>query len=223
MKRFVVPSLLLSLALFAVPALACTGSGQARSHLNSFAHGLHSLSGHFSQTLTNAAGGQGQTSVGNVALETPRMFRWQTTSPNKQLIVADGSHVWMYEPDLEQVTVRPQSSAAAHSPLTVITDVSRLDKDFNCTEMGTHDGLAWLRLTPKDDQAQFSYAELGFDGNGLAAMVFKDQLANVTRIRFSDWQRNQSLPASTFSFTPPKGADVVGDISTVPLVTPLNH
>lgn len=223
MKRFVLASLLVIMAGLAMPALAASTGTSARAQLRAFAHDLHTLSGHFRQTLINANGHGEKTSVGTVALQAPRQFRWQTTSPYKQLIVADGSHVWMYEPDLDQVTVRQQSTAEAHSPLTVLTDVDRLDKDFNVAELGTRDGLVWLRLTPKDKQAHFAYADLGFDHDGLREMSFKDQLDNITRIWFSDWQRNQDLPASTFNFTPPKGADVIGDTSSVPQIQPLQN
>lgn len=225
MKRLLAIAALLAVSVLALPAFASgnqTGTS-ARARLNAFATGLHSLSGHFRQTLISATGQGNKTSYGTVALKSPRQFRWQTTSPYKQLIVADGSHVWMYEPDLEQVTVRQQSMAEAHSPLTVLTDVDRLDKDFTVTELGNRDGLVWLRLTPKDKQTHFAYADLGFDDGGLREMTFKDQLDNITRIQFSDWQRNQPLPASTFNFTPPKGADVIGDTSSVPQIHPLQH
>lgn len=221
MKRFALAGLMLSMLALALPALAADGS--ARAQLQAFASGLHSLSGQFQQTLTDANGQRIKTSRGKVALKAPRQFRWQTTAPYKQLIVADGSRVWMYEPDLEQVTVRKQSAAEAHSPLTVLTDIDRLDADFNSTELGTRDGLDWLRLTPKDEQAHFAYAELGFSDNRLRAMRFKDQLGNITQIRFSHWQRNQPLPASTFRFTPPEGADVIGDAASMSTVKPLQH
>ncbi len=221
MKRFALAGLMLSLFVLALPAPAADGNARAR--LEAFTRDLHSLSGHFRQTLVDANGRRDRTSSGNVALEAPRMFRWQTTSPYQQLIVADGSHVWMYEPDLEQVTVRRQSTAEARSPLTVLTDVGRLDKDFTTTELGMRDGLAWLRLTPKNEHVRFAYAELGFDDDGLRAMIFKDQLGNITRMRFSDWQRNAALPASTFTFTPPEGADVIGDTDSVPKIQPLQH
>lgn len=226
MKRLLSLSLMLVLlAMASVPAIAATdtASGTARARLDHFAAGLHSLSGRFHQTMTDGNGHKGQVSEGKVALQAPRQFRWETATPYEQLIVADGSHVWVYEPDLEQVTVRQQSTAEAHSPLTVLTDVSRLDKDFNSRDMGTRDNLAWLRLTPRSGKARITYTELGFDAEGLRAMVFKDQLGNVTRIRFSDWQRNTRLPASTFQFTPPKGVDVVGDVDSVPDVNPLKH
>jgi outer membrane lipoprotein carrier protein len=140
------------------------------------------------------------------------------------LIVADGARVWIYDPELEQVTVRRQSSEEAHSPLTVLTDLAQMDKEFKVAEIGRRDGLAWLRLTPRGEDAQFQYAELGFgdDGN-LASMLFRDTLGGQSEIRFSDWKRNPVLDAATFDFKPPAGADVVGDDVEVPEVHPLGH
>jgi outer membrane lipoprotein carrier protein len=150
-------------------------------------------------------------SRGTLALEAPRLFRWNVTEPYQQLIVADGHKVWVYEPDLEQVTVRDQGAEEAHSPLTVLTDLSQLDTEFKASDAGTHDGLEWLRLVSRAKEPQFEYAEIGFDATGLRRMVFKDTLGNRTEIAFSDWQRNVGLPADTFTFVPPKGTDVVGD------------
>ncbi|EQD57361.1 outer membrane lipoprotein carrier protein LolA, partial [mine drainage metagenome] len=134
--------------------------------------------------------------------------------PYHQLIVADGKRVWVYDPDLQQVTVRAQNSAEAHSPLNVLTDLKLLDRQFKVSEDGTHDGQAWLKLRPNNDHAEFKYAELGFADNQLQTMVFEDLLSDRTTIRFSDWQRNARLPADTFRFTPPPGADVIGDVPT---------
>jgi len=210
MKRLA-PLVLAALALFlAGPAHAATG--QARARLDAFATGLHSLKGDFTQTLTDASGQGAKTSSGTLALEAPREFRWDTLEPYKQTIVADGSRVWLYDPELEQVTVRVQSTEEAHSPLTVITDIKQLDRDFKVTEQGQRDGLDWLRLTSKAKDPQFDYADLGFDAQGLKRMAFRDQLGAVTDIRFSNWQRNVELAPSTFNFTPPPGADVIGDL-----------
>jgi outer membrane lipoprotein carrier protein len=206
-----VPLVFASLALF-LASLAHAATGPARARLDAFATGLHSLKGHFTQTLTDASGQGAKSSSGTLALEAPREFRWDTLAPYKQTIVADGSRVWLYDPELEQVTVRVQSTEEAHSPLTVITDLKQLDRDFKVTEQGERDGLVWLRLTSKAKDPQFDYADLGFDAKGLGRMVFRDQLGAITDIRFSDWQRNVALPASTFNFTPPPGADVIGDL-----------
>src|SRR5262249_48315016 len=161
--------------------------------------------------VADARGGKPKISKGTLALKAPRQFRWDTTAPYKQLIVADGEKVWIYDADLEQVTVRAQGTEEAHSPLTVLTDLSQLDKDFATSEQGERDGLIWLRLKSKDKEPQFAYADLGFDANGLARMQFEDTLGDRTEIRFSDWKRNPLLPADAFNFTPPKGVDVVGD------------
>jgi outer membrane lipoprotein carrier protein len=217
MKRFAlaVAGLMLGLSLNAMAA-----TGPARARLNAFATDLHSLTGRFSQTLADVNGHSGQASSGTLALQAPRQFRWDTLAPYKQTIVADGSRVWSYDPELEQVTVRVQSTEEAHSPLTVLTDVKQLDRNFKVDELGERDGLVWLRLTSLGKEPQFDHADLGFDASGLARMTFNDQLGGTTDIRFSNWKRNVALPAGSFDFVPPKGADVIGDapvISTQPL------
>ncbi|MGB5850978.1 MAG: outer membrane lipoprotein chaperone LolA [Rhodanobacter sp.] len=203
------------LLVLGVVGLAQAATGPARARLDAFATGLHSLTGHFSQTLTNVNGQDSKTSTGTLALEAPREFRWDTTAPYRQTIVADGGRVWMYDPELEQVTVRKQSTEEAHSPLTVLTDLKQLDKEFNASERGEKDGLAWLRLTSTSKDAQFAWVDLGFDASGLARMTFRDQLGSTTEIRFSRWQRNPVLPPDTFTFTPPEGADVIGDVPQI--------
>ncbi|HET9818257.1 MAG TPA: outer membrane lipoprotein chaperone LolA [Rhodanobacteraceae bacterium] len=200
--------LLFVLSLVAGSAFAATG---ARARLDAFANGLHSLRGEFSQTVYDAHGNVTASSQGKLALQAPRLFRWQVTGPYRQLIVADGHKVWVYEPDLEQVTVRNQGTEEAHSPLTVLTDLSQLDDEFKATDAGTHDGLEWLRLVSRSKDPQFEYADIGFDASGPRRMVFKDTLGNRTEIAFSGWERNPDLPAGTFTFVPPKGTDVVGD------------
>lgn len=210
MNRLVL--ILLASLAFSLASLAHATTGPARQRLDAFATDLHSLKGHFTQTLADASGQGAKTSSGTLALEAPRQFRWDTLEPYKQTIVADGSRVWLYDPELEQVTVRVQSTEEAHSPLTVITDLKQLDKDFSVAERGERDGLVWLRLNSKAKDPQFDYADLGFDAQGLKRMMFRDQLGAVTDIRFSDWQRNVDLSPSTFNFTPPPGADVIGDL-----------
>jgi outer membrane lipoprotein carrier protein len=220
MKRLMLILSTTFLALGLVFVAQAEPAGAARARLDAFAQNLHSLTGQFNQSLTDINGKSSKTSAGTLALEAPRQFRWDTLTPYKQTIVADGSRVWIYDPELEQVTVRVQSSEEAHSPLTVLTDVKQIDKNFKVSEQGEHDGLVWLRLTSTSKDPQFDYADLGFDANGLARMTFRDQLGSTTDIRFSGWQRNAAVPPSTFNFVPPQGTDVIGDapvISTQPL------
>ena len=217
MKRLTLAAVLLLLSFVTQAA-----TGPARARLDAFAQNLHSLTGHFSQTLIDINGHGSKTSAGTLALQSPRQFRWETLAPYKQTIVADGSRVWMYDPELEQVTVRIQSSEEAHSPLTVLTDLKQMDREFKVAEQGERDGLAWLRLTSTAKDPQFAYADLGFDANGLARMTFKDQLGSTTDIRFSNWKRNVDIPSAVFTFVPPKGADVIGD-APVLQVQPLKN
>ena len=208
-------------------ALSCAGTAHAadgaRARMEAFSKGLHAVTGRFAQSVTDASGHRGDETRGTLALQAPRQFRWETTAPYQQTIVADGAKVWVYEPDLEQVSVRRQSAAEAQSPLTVLTDLSQLDAQFTTGEAGEREGLAWLRLGSREKDADFEYAELGFDATTLQRMRFKDQLGNLTEIRFSDWVRNPAVPAGTFTFVPPKGVDVVGDVQPDAEVFPVRN
>lgn len=199
--------LLLICLVAASPVLAQS----ARSRLDAFAHDLRSASAKFEQAVTGASGKRGETSTGDLALKAPRQFRWHTTAPYEQLIVADGNRVWIYDPDLEQASVRGQGAEEAHSPLAVLTDLSRLDHEFSVSEAGERDGLQWLKLVSRAAEPEFAFAELGFDVAALVRMRFEDALGNTTEIRFSDWKRDPPLAADAFTFTPPADVDVVGD------------
>jgi len=207
-KRFRMYKALFLLLLFSVSANA---ADTARSRMQAFSKDLKSVTADFSQSVTDANDHRGDESRGTMALQAPRQFRWETKKPYQQTIVADGQRVWVYDPDLEQVSVRSQSSEEAHSPLTVLTDLSQIDTQFTASESGERDGFVWLKLVSKAKEPEFEYAELGFSANTLDRMLFKDQLGNTTEIRFSEWKRNPSLSADTFKFTPPKGVDVIGN------------
>lgn len=210
----------LIVTLLLIPALA-DAADTARARMEVFSKELKSVSADFAQVVTTAAGRATDETRGVIALSAPNRFRWDAKTPFEQLIVADGSKVWIYDPDLEQVSVRNQSFEEAHSPLTVLTDLSQMDREFSTSESGERDGLSWLKLVSKAKEPDFEYAELGFDAKNLARMQFKDQLGNVTEIRFSNWQRNPSLPSGTFAFKPPAGADVIGDVKPDADVFPL--
>ena len=199
--------LVLAAALFAGTALA-----GPRDTLDSFTRGLKGLDGQFVQQVFDANGKRKESSSGRVALSAPRLFRWEYVKPYPQLIVADGKKVWVYDPDLEQVTVRAQGVEEQNSPLAALIDPSRLDRDFTVEEGGSADGLEWLVLKPKQaDNASFETARLGFDATGLARMEVVDALGQRTEIAFSAWKKNPAFDKGTFTYTPPKGIDVVGE------------
>jgi outer membrane lipoprotein carrier protein len=201
------PWFLLVLALFAASAVA-----GARDDLNSFTKGLKGLDGRFSQKVFDTNGKLKESSSGRVALSAPRQFRWEYTKPYPQLIVADGRKVWVYDPDLEQVTVRAQGADEQNSPLAALIDPQRLDREFNVRELGRKDGLEWLSLAPKrGGDASFQTARLAFSGSTLVRMEVVDALGQRTEIAFTGWKRNPNFAKSTFRYTPPKGVDVVGE------------
>lgn len=185
----------------------------AREDLTRFTTGLKGLEGKFSQQVFDANGRAKESSAGSVAVSAPRLFRWEYTKPYPQLIVADGKTVWVFDPDLEQVTRRPQGPAEQDSPLAALIDPARLDRDFQVEDAGSEGGLQWLRLKPKQggDEAAFQSARLGLDGKGLAKMEIVDALGQRTEISFSGWKRNPAFARETFRYSPPAGVDVVGE------------
>ncbi|MGH8089864.1 MAG: outer membrane lipoprotein chaperone LolA [Rudaea sp.] len=211
------------LLCLAFVSLAANAADSARARLDAFANGIKTISGDFAQRVFDPNGGTGKASSGTLALKAPRQFRWDVAKPYQQLIVADGEKVWVFDPDLEQVTVRAQGTEEAHSPLTVLTDLSQLDRDFSTSEQGAHDGMTWLRLKSRDKEPQFAWCDLGFDASGLARMDFEDSLGNRTTIAFSHWQRNPKLADGTFHFVPPKGVDVIGDATPAAQAFPLRN
>ena len=203
--------LLARFALLLAAVLPGTAFADARSQLDAFARGLDGLTGRFEQTVHDPTGKPLETSTGTLALKAPRQFRWVYEAPYAQVIVADGLNVWIHDVDLEQVTVRGQSAAESQSPLTVLTDLSLLDRDYEVTARPDADGLQWLRLESKAEEPAFQSCDLGFAGDALARMVLTDHLGQRNEIRFADWQRNPAFAADAFSFTVPEGADLVGE------------
>lgn len=199
-------------ALAALSMIAGTAFAGARDNLDAFSKGLKGLDGRFEQTLYDLDGRLKESSTGRVALSAPRLFRWEYATPYEQLIIADGEKVWVFDPDLEQVTVRPQGPEEQNSPLAALVDPGKLERDFNVREGGDAEGLSWLLLSPRNaDQASFSSARLGFKGQALARMEVVDTLGQRTVITFDGWKRNPDFDAGTFRFVPPAGVDVVGE------------
>ncbi len=200
--------------ILVIAALLAAGTVQAggRESLDTFTKGLKGLDGQFSQQVFDSKGKRKEASSGRVALSAPRLFRWEYLKPHPQLIVADGTKVWVHDPDLKQVTVRPQGAEEQNSPLTALIDPQKLSRDFNLKDTGNQGGLEWLELTPKQEEgAGFQNARLGFNATGLARMLIVDALGQRTDITFSGWKRNPTFAAKTFRFTPPKGIDVIGE------------
>lgn len=200
--------LLLLLASLAAPP---TAADTARARLDAFSRDLDAVRGSFVQEVRDGTGRLVESSSGTLALRAPRQFRWEYEQPFTQLIVADGDNVWIYDPDLAQVTVRAQSLEEAQSPLSVLTDLSLLERDYRVSPAEASEGIEYLRLEPRSEEASLRECLLGFGADGLARMVLLDQLGQRNELRFGRWERNPRLDDALFAFVPPEGVDVVGE------------
>jgi len=145
-----------------------------------------------------------------VAVAAPKQFRWEYVKPYAQLIVADGTAVWVYDPDLSQVSKRAQGAEEANSPLALLLDPVKLERSFVSKEQATQNGVEWLQITPRNADAAFKSARLGFAAGNLAQLEYMDALGQRTVIVFTAWKRNPAFAKGTFEFTPAKGVDVIG-------------
>ena len=182
---------------------------RAASRLEESLAGLGSFRAEFRQTVTDSGGQQTESAEGTVALARPGKFRWDYRTP-PQLIVSDGVTVWLYDEDLAQVTVRPAAEALIGTPALLLSGRADFRSEFQVTDGGSEDGLAWSRLEPRDAESDFRELRVGIAAGELRRMVLVDRLGQVTRLDFDRIERNPDLDPTGFSFTPPPGVDVVG-------------
>ena len=186
--------------------------GGGRDALTRFSANLNALQASFDQVVLNQEGVVETQGKGRVWLLRPNQFRWSYEGDFPEVIVADGRSVWMHDVVMEQVTVKPQSGMAQDSPLSVLMDISSLDQQFTVRELGKHDGLDLLELVSLSSESEFERVMLGLKEDLIALMVMEDAFGLRTELRFDEVLRNPDLSEEMFQFSPPEGADVVGEI-----------
>jgi len=194
----------MSVVLSSGPAVA----GPAREALDAYLAEFSTFEARFEQTVSNESGKQLESSSGKVYLERPGKFRWDYERPYLQSIVGDGEKVWVYDQDLEQVTVRPMQNALGATPAAILGSDTRVEESFDVREDGEQAGASWLTLMPREAKNEYARVRLGFEGKDLRSMELFDNFGQVTRLRFSGELRNEPIDPKTFSFTPPPGVDV---------------
>lgn len=207
MVHFMKTCLLLILSLV-VPLNAYAGEG--RVLLDKFLTDTQTMSAHFKQTLKSAEGGMLQESAGTFYLQRPGKFRWNYTEPYPQEIVSDGERVWIYDVDLEQVTVQKQGTGRDNTPMALLQNRQRLEDAFEIHERGQEDGVYRIELLNKQLDTDFDRVMLGLDDKGLRFLQLHDQFDQTTHIFFTDLKSNPELEPLLFEFTPPEGVDVFG-------------
>ena len=190
---------------------AASASATGLERLNRFFKDLSTMRAQFVQTLLDPSNKVLEESEGVLLVSRPGRFRLDYQTPYQQLYVADGKRVWMYDKDLEQVTVRAQQAALGSTPALVLSGTEPLEKAFTITELGFHEGFQWLELKPKRPDSNFETVRLAMEDDLIRAMEMTDGFGQSTRLYFRKVERNPKLPEDSFRFTPPPGVDVIGE------------
>jgi outer membrane lipoprotein carrier protein len=195
------------LAFLCFPLFAHAGG---IDQLQRFLAAASSASGAFEQTVVSASGKKPQKSSGQFAMQRPGKFRWTYDKPYRQILVSDGVKMWSYDPELNQVAVSKLGNAFGGSPAALLAG-QNLERNFVLTEGPKSDGLEFIEAKPKSADASFERMTLGFAAGSPVKMEVHDKFGQVTQITFTRFDVNRALPPTTFQFTHPPGADVVGE------------
>jgi outer membrane lipoprotein carrier protein len=195
----------------ALMAIGAAAHAAATERLKEFVQTTRSGRVSFEQVVTANGAKAPNRSSGTFAFSRPGKFRWVYDKPYDQVIVGDGEKLWFYDKDLNQVTVKKLGAALGSTPAAILAGSNDLSANFTLENAGEHDGLEWLNAVPKSKDTNFQAIRMGFSGAELSSMVLQDTFGQTTTLRFTHLERNPALPADTFHFTPPPGADVVGE------------
>ena len=185
-----------------------TSTGEV--YLEKFLSKTQTLEANFQQTLRTHKGEVLQQTEGKFYLNRPGKFRWNYKTPYEQIIVSDGERIWIYDVDLEQVTVQTQSAGLPSSPMALLQDSAKLYQSFTISPLDEHDGVYRLKLESKTSESDFTEIVVGVDAKGLRFMQLHDQFEQVTDIVFTEIITNTKLAKEIFEFIPPEGVDVFG-------------
>jgi len=196
--------------LLAIAALLLADVAHADSVdlLRDFAQNVKSGRAAFTQTVTSVDGAKKKDSSGQFEFVRPNRFRFTYAKPFEQQIVADGQKVWLYDVDLNQVTVRPMTQAIGATPAALLAG-GTLDKEFELKALPAADGLEWVQAAPRVKDGPIQSLRVGFKGSVLAALEIVDAFGQRSMLRFTALEQNLKLADETFRFIPPKGADVI--------------
>lgn len=190
---------------------ATTAHAGATDKLKNFIASTRSGQANFTQVVQDKSGKRIQGASGIMQFQRPGKFRWTYQKPYEQLIVGDGAKFWLHDVELNQVTVKKLDAALGSSPAALLSGNNEIERSFVLKDIEERDGLEWLQALPKAQDTSFEKILMAFNAQSdLVVMELRDTFGHNTVLRFSNLQRNPNLAANLFSFTPPKGADVLG-------------
>lgn len=195
----------LACAIVYSSAYASSALQELQDKLNSF----HSMRANFQQALYADKKGATSKSQGKMAIQRPGKFRWDTQSPNQQVLVADGSLLWIYDVDLEQATKQKVDTTDTNSPALFLSgNVTDIPKRFNVSTEKEGNRVGF-KLVAKSSDDMFQSIKIFFEANKLSKMVVGTRIGQRSEFTFSQVELNPSMPQSTFHFKPPAGVDVL--------------
>ncbi|MCP3669861.1 MAG: outer membrane lipoprotein chaperone LolA [Gammaproteobacteria bacterium] len=197
--------IVLSLALL-FTQVAVAGAGKAK--LEKLLRNTKSVKANFTQTIISKSRDKASHAQGVLYIKRPNNFRWDYKVPYKQNIIADGTRVWVYEPDIEQVSTMMQKAALKGTPAVALMGGEKLEKQFTMKELKRRHGMDWVELTPKDEDAQFTRILLALDKKGLKLMEMVDKKGLTSRFHFTEIVHGAKFSKDLFKFTPPDGYDM---------------
>lgn len=209
--RFMIRTLPWVAGLWCMAAVHAVKASPGLDSLNFFFTEIQSFESNFGQIILDESLTELDRGQGKVWVERPGLFRWSYEYPDLQEIVGDGSKVWVYDIDLEQVTVRPQDDAIGRSPAVLLSGSQSIEENFEIVDIGSQGRYDWVNLIALHEDNEFREIRIGFEEKHLRLMELLDHLDQRTRIVFIDISENVEIPDSIFEFTPPNGVDVIDE------------
>lgn len=192
----------------ALPALA---SASALDQFKSFVATTKAAKGEFTQRQVKVDSGNtkvSNASTGTFVFARPGKFIWTYEKPYEQVLQADGENLYIYDKDLNQVTIRKLGDALGSSPAAILFGSNDLEKNFTLRDAGAKDGLEWLEATPKTRDTTFERIGIGLKDGVPHAMELRDSFGQVSLLSFKKFEKNPPVSSGQFTFAVPKGADV---------------
>lgn len=172
---------------------------------------IESFQAGYIQILTNAATREQEERIGQISFQKPLNVRWESTSPEKELLLIDKETVWNYFPD-EKAAYQYETDEilTSRNMIRFISGKARLTQDFKVEDQGMEDGLHKIKLVPNNPEPDLVLAYIWSDDQGMMHRVLLvDFFGNGNELRLKDIELNPVLDEQIFSFEPPDGIDVI--------------
>ena len=204
----------LTVAIACLCSLLLTGhaSASALAQFKAFVVSTKAAQGEFSQRqIKKSDGSMSAPATGSFVFARPGKFIWSYQKPYEQVLQADGEQLYIFDKDLNQVTVKKLGDALGSSPAAILFGSNDLEKNFSLAEAGARDGLEWMSATPKAKETTFQKISIGLRNGVPEAMELQDSFGQTSLLSFKNFQKNPSLGASFFKFSVPQGADILNN------------